>query len=118
MFTSKALGIAWNEARLPSEREHVSPYIIKRADLFRIGSVKHDRNLSSFRWTVDQYQDLELVRQIYHHLGDNARFGLDELVTLFREHPELSAINAGIDRNQGYLKSLRLDALTVPEVTS
>jgi spore coat polysaccharide biosynthesis protein SpsF len=116
VFTSKALEIAWNEARLLSEREHVSPYIIKRADLFRIGSVKHNRNLSYFRWTVDQRQDLELVRQIYRCLGNNANFRLDDLVNLFRAHPELNSINAGVDRNEGYLKSLQLDALTIPEV--
>jgi spore coat polysaccharide biosynthesis protein SpsF len=116
VFTWKTLEIAWHEARLPSEREHVSPYIIKNTGRFRIGSIKHNQNLSHIRWTVDQRQDLELVRQIYRRLGDNPNFRLDDVVNLYREHPELNSINAGIDRNEGYLKSLQLDALTIPEV--
>jgi spore coat polysaccharide biosynthesis protein SpsF len=113
VVTWKALERSWHEAYLPSEREHVSPYIIKNPGLFRIGSVKHNQNLSYLRWTVDQWEDLELIRQIYRHLGHNPNFGLDDVVNLFREHPELTLINAGIDRNEGYFKSLQLDALTV-----
>jgi spore coat polysaccharide biosynthesis protein SpsF len=115
VFTWKALEKAWHEARLPSEREHVSPYIIKNPGLFRIGSIKHNQDLSYLRWTVDEPRDLELIRQIYRHLLHRETFGLDDLLALFREHPELNSINAGIGRNEGHQKSLREDALTIRE---
>ncbi len=46
VFSFVALERAWREARLPSEREHVTPYILKNPDKFRIGNISYDRNLS------------------------------------------------------------------------
>jgi spore coat polysaccharide biosynthesis protein SpsF len=115
VFTWNALERSWHEAHLPSEREHVSPYIIKNSGLFRLGSVKHNQNLSELRWTVDQPEDLDLIRQIYGHLLDKNNFGLKDLVALYCEHPEFTAINTGVDRNEGYRRSLRDDALKILE---
>jgi spore coat polysaccharide biosynthesis protein SpsF len=109
VFTLKALKQAWQEARLPSEREHVTPYITKNPGRFRVGSVKNDQDLSHMRWTVDEPQDLELVRQIYQRLLDKPIFGMADILALFQQHPDLYAINAGFSRNEGYQKSLRED---------
>jgi spore coat polysaccharide biosynthesis protein SpsF (cytidylyltransferase family) len=110
VFGYQALRRAWQEAQLKSEREHVTPYIRNHPEVFRLKNVKHPEDLSSLRWTVDEPGDLEFVRAIYHYLGP-ARFGLKEVLSLLREHPELSEVNRGIRRNEGYLKSLREDAV-------
>ena len=115
VFTWDALERSWQEAHLPSEREHVSSYIAKNPGLFRLGSVKHNRNLSELRWTVDEPEDLDLIRKIYKHLLNKKRFRLDDLLALYREHPELRMINSGITRNEGYKKSLQYDALRIFE---
>jgi spore coat polysaccharide biosynthesis protein SpsF len=115
VFTWDALERSWQEAHLPSEREHVSTYIIKNPGLFRLGSVKHDQDLSRLRWTVDEPRDLDLIREIYRHLPNKESFRLDDLLALYREHPELSAINSGIDRNEGYRKSLQRDTFKILE---
>jgi spore coat polysaccharide biosynthesis protein SpsF len=115
VFTWNALERSWHEARLPSEREHVSPYMTKNPGLFRLGGVKHNQNLSELRWTVDQPEDLDLIRQIYGHLLDKNNFGLKDLVALYCEHPEFAAINIGVDRNEGYRRSLQDDALRILE---
>src|SRR5207247_7143501 len=69
VFSSRALERAWREARWQSEREHVTPYIWKHPDIFRLGNFARDRDLSALRWTVDEPLDLEFVRRIYGRLG-------------------------------------------------
>jgi spore coat polysaccharide biosynthesis protein SpsF len=112
VFSFAALDRAWREAALRSEREHVTPYIWKHPELFRLGSVEHDADLSAFRWTVDEPEDLELVREFYRHLGPASTFGMAEILALLERHPELTGINARFKRNEGYQKSLREDAAT------
>lgn len=110
VFSREALERAWREARLMSEREHVTPYIWKNPDLFRVGSVVHSEDLSALRWTVDEPQDLEFVRAIHAYLGI-LPFSMTEAVHFLREHPELAEINRGFKANEGYRESLREDSL-------
>jgi spore coat polysaccharide biosynthesis protein SpsF len=113
VFSRRALARAWQEARLPSEREHVTPYINKHSTRFRLGSVTYHEDLSSMRWTVDEPEDLELVRRIYDYLAGKASFGMNDVLGLFRDHPELKMINVGFKRNEGYAESVKEDKLEV-----
>jgi spore coat polysaccharide biosynthesis protein SpsF len=95
---------------LPSEREHVTPFIWKQPDKFRLANVSHDVDLSRMRWTVDEPRDLEFVRAIYARLGGaGCLFTMEDVLGLLREDPALEAINAGVDRNEGYARSVRTD---------
>lgn len=114
VFGRETLERAWGEARLKSEREHVTPYIWKNPALFRLANVRSEQDLSHLRWTVDEPEDLEFVRRVYGYLGSTMAFGMADILALLREHPELSSINTGSRRNEGYQKSLREDAF-VPE---
>ena len=111
VFGLGALARAWREAHLKSEREHVTPYIWKHPEMFRLASVKREPSLSGLRWTVDEPVDLEFVRRIYSHLGSRPVFGMAEVLAVLRKYPELSAINARLERNEGYQKSLGEDAV-------
>jgi len=105
-----ALERAWREARLASEREHVTPYIWKRPGTFRLANVVNDPDLSGLRWTVDTASDLEFVRAVYARLGTGAATaGMDEILALLRRYPELEAINRDIARNEGYARSVHAD---------
>jgi spore coat polysaccharide biosynthesis protein SpsF len=108
IFRFETLERAWKEARLKSEREHVTAYIYNHPELFRLGSVKHEQDLSALRWTVDTSQDLEFVRSIYNFIKYEG-FGMDEILQLMKAHPEITKLNAGQQRNEGYQKSLRGD---------
>lgn len=110
VFSFAALHRAWQDARLTSEREHVTPYIYKHPELFRLGNVLNETDLSHLRWTVDELADLELVRTLYALLPVN--FRMQDVVSLLQAQPDLIQINAGIGRNEGYAKSLREDELT------
>jgi spore coat polysaccharide biosynthesis protein SpsF len=109
IFRFASLERAWMEARLRSEREHVTAYIYNHPELFQLGSVKQAEDLSAWRWTVDTPRDLEFVRSIYNLLRD-VEFGMDDILKLLKEHPEITEINSGQQRNEGYLKSLREDS--------
>ncbi len=109
VFKFATLKRAWQEACLKSEREHVTAYIYKHPEFFNLGSVKHDVDLSSLRWTVDTARDLEFVRAVYSHFNDTT-FRMREILSLLRDHPEISNLNTLQQRNEGYQKSLLEDA--------
>lgn len=109
IFRFAALERAWKEARLKSEREHVTAYIYKHPALFRLGTVKHEEDLSFLRWTVDTSRDLDFVKTVYSSFP-NTDFGMDDILKLLKEHPEITKINSGQQRNEGYLKSLQEDS--------
>lgn len=110
VFSMSALTAAHRSARLPSEREHVTPYFYKHPELWRIAHVKQDPDRSALRWTVDEPRDLVFVRAVVEKLG-NGVFGQTEILNLLRSYPELQKINEGIDPNEGYQRSLQEDAI-------
>lgn len=106
-----ALEAAWREAKLPSEREHVTPFIWKQPDRFRAVSMQQENDLSGLRWTVDTAADYEFVSRVYDALYPAKRaFTTADVLALLDEKPELAHINGQSRRNEGYAKSLAADA--------
>jgi len=111
VFRFSVLEQAWQEAELPSQREHVTPFIHTQPDRFRLGSFKGDVDLSTLRWTVDELEDFELVCRIYEELYPNTpNFTTDDVLELLKRRPELQTINIHFTRNEGFQKSLLKDA--------
>ncbi|MBU1694401.1 MAG: glycosyltransferase family protein [Verrucomicrobia bacterium] len=108
VFWFTALETAWKEARLKSEREHVTPYIRNHPERFRIGHIPARKDLSALRWTLDEPRDLQFIRAVFARLGDR-EFGFEDVLSLLEREPGLGDMNAGMQRNEGYLKSLRED---------
>jgi len=110
VFTFASLDRAWREAVLPSEREHVTPYIRNHPDLFSIGNLAGQADLSFHRWTVDEPADFEFVTKIYELLYPvKPAFTTADILKLLAAHPDLTSINYHIAHGAGYLKSLRED---------
>ncbi len=110
VFSFRALETAWTEAILPSEREHVTPYIWKNSNLFSVGRVVYPEEHGHLRWTVDDERDFALVNSIYTRLyKSNPNFRTQDVLHLLEKEPELLKINADTVRNEGYLKSLDQD---------
>lgn len=108
------LETAWKEATLPSQREHVTPFIHQQPGRFRIGCTKSNTDLSELRWTVDEPVDFELVTRIYEALyPQNPDFSTSDILTLLELNPRLRSMNVGIMRNEGYRNSLRKDAAEI-----
>lgn len=112
VFSFQALETAWKEARLSSEREHVTPFIHKNHGRFRIKTLTPERDHSGQRWTVDEPADLEFVRQVYRRLyHPNRLFVMKDILELLEREPSLRELNKGIGRNEGYAKSLAEDGV-------
>lgn len=110
IFSFKSLERAWKNAQLPSEKEHVTPWIYKNPDKFKLGNLFSDKDLSRLRLTLDEEKDFILINEIYKELyHKNQNFGLKEILQLFEKKPELVEINQSIKRNEGYAKSLKED---------
>lgn len=111
VFNFSSLEKAWKEAKLISEREHVTPYIWKNPALFKLASVEHETDLSHLRWTVDEQKDLTFIREIYKKLYKPGKiFFMEDVLTLLKAEPNLAMINQNINRDEGYAKSLKEDS--------
>jgi spore coat polysaccharide biosynthesis protein SpsF len=110
VFKYTCLEQAWNEATLPSDREHVDTFIWKQPGRFKIGHYKETEDRSHFRWTVDEPEDFELITRIYEALyPQNRNFTTDDILHLLDKNPDWIKINAQFERNEGYRKSLKND---------
>jgi spore coat polysaccharide biosynthesis protein SpsF len=103
-----ALVRAHLEAQLPSEREHVTPYLYNHPELFSLRNVTHSFDLSAYRLTVDEAADLETVRQIYQHFQER-NFTFMDVINFLMENPELRPSNQKCQRNEGYNRSFQND---------
>lgn len=112
VFSFTALEKAWREARLASEREHVTAYIWKNPELFRIDTVEYEEDLSDMRLVVDDERDFQLVTEIFHNLYKEGEiFHLKDILHFLGKKPELLELNKRTVRNEGYLKSLAEDRI-------
>ena len=111
VFTFSALENAWKNAKLPSEREHVTPYFYKNKEIFRQTSIQNSEDLSRFRCTVDTKYDLELIQKIYLNIKKRPIL-LSDVIKLFKANPEFIKINAHV-KADGYLRSLKEDKKSV-----
>jgi spore coat polysaccharide biosynthesis protein SpsF (cytidylyltransferase family) len=111
VFKYNVLRKAWQEAKLLSEREHVTPYIIKNTDvkgggLFTAQAYESDSDYSNVRMTVDTLSDFNTIRTLINNLGVNESW--DVYTSFILKNPE-NFFNQEIVRNLGYLKSLKND---------
>lgn len=111
VISFKALEKAWTNASLPSEREHVCPYIhTSHKSEFKTGGLELFTGLQHMRWTLDEPNDYELLKIIYDSLyKPDEVFLTNNILLEFKKNPEWININQTISRNAGYQKSLVQD---------
>lgn len=105
-----ALEKAWREAGLSFEREHVTQYIIRHPQLFRLQDfVSPIGYFGNHRWTVDEPEDFKVVEKIYEYFLEEKQkedFGYKEILEYLDGHPEIAEINKMHQRNEGLRKSI------------
>lgn len=99
VFSSAALQKAWELAMEPAEREHVTAFLYRHPELFRLASVEAEPPFCQpdIRICVDTLEDLELVRAVYRELKDGP-IRLKDIVRLFDRKPQLLALNASVQQ--------------------
>ena len=103
VFSILALAESWKNAKLPSEKEHVTPYIKNHQEKFRVFNLRHKENFSRYRWVVDRENDLDLVRKIVMKIYERPIL-MKHIVSLFAKEPNLLHINEKNITDEGYLK--------------
>ncbi len=102
IFMRAALDEAAANALDPAEREHVTPYIYRRPDRFRLGPPlgpppSPPGDGVEQRWCVDEPADFELVRRLLEALyPTNPAFGWRDCCELLRRNPDWVDINRAI----------------------
>lgn len=98
---------AWREAKLASQREHVTQYMIHQ-EKYKRESVKNETDYSKERWTIDTLEDYQFVSNIYVQLGEKSK-DFHAVIDFLDDNPGLRDINSGFERNEGLMKSLKND---------
>tara|TARA_B100000029_G_scaffold501261_1_gene574315 strand:- start:407 stop:1171 length:765 start_codon:yes stop_codon:yes gene_type:complete len=109
IFTFKSIEKAWTEAKLPSEREHVTPYFYKNPEKFSIKRITQEENLSNIRCTVDTVYDFKLIEKIILKIKSRPIYQND-ILKLFEKEPDLLNINKHV-KHDGYARSLKEDEI-------
>ena len=104
VFNFETLRTVWMKAKLNTDREHVTKYIINNHE-FRKKNILYKEDLSDLRLTVDEKIDLEQIKQIYNKLKKNKNFGIEEINKLYKKNPKIFKINNKIKRNEGSVLS-------------
>lgn len=113
-----ALKQAWEEAKMTSEREHVTLYIKNHPDKFHIQNLECPiSGIGEKRWTMDEEEDYQLIRSIYEHFFSQGKedFVTEDILAFLAKNPELEKVNTIYRRNEGLLKSLKEDKFVVHE---
>lgn len=108
----KSLKKAWEEARLSSEREHVTQYICKHPEIFILQDFECPiSGIANLRWTLDEEEDYLLINRIYDHFVGIGKedFVTEDILEYIDRNPELKEINSMYARNEGLQKSLAND---------
>jgi len=101
VFTFSGLTAAYQEAALPHEREHVTPFFYQHPERFRLQSYASKENLSQYRWTLDTAEDWELIQAVYAALWQpESLFRTEAIVKLLKERPELTTLNAHVEQKK------------------
>ena len=107
VFSFEILEKTWKNAKKPSEREHVTPFIRDPQNGFIIINTKHREDLSHLRYTVDRIEDLKLVKEIVKNISTRPIL-IQDMIELYKKRPEIFEINKNV-KHDGHLSSLKKD---------
>ena len=101
VFSRKALERTWREAKLPSEREHVTPFMKKNKDIFKQFNLKNSQNIPISRLTLDREEDLKILKSITSKILERPIL-FRHIFELFEQEPNLLELCNNADPLEGY----------------
>ena len=99
VFSFEVLKLAYNQATDPFEREHVTPFIRNQSNI-KQSNLIHDVDLSNLRWTLDEKEDFEVIKNIFNHFHPNIFFHWSKILELHEMKPEFFSANKRFIRNE------------------
>ena len=100
VFSFEALKIANERADDSYDREHVTPFI-KKSKIFNTKNIRNKVDLSFERWTVDEIEDFNVIKNVFDHFHPNIHFTWNDIYELLQNQPSFFFENKKIIRNQG-----------------
>ena len=114
IFSFSILEKAYKEAKLPSEKEHVTPWMRSENSSFNWTHFEHKRKRKYYRLSVDHMKDFLLIKSIIENFSNQrTNYSIDEIIEFCDNNPSLSLSNISIPRNEGYTKSLINEELSL-----
>lgn len=99
VLSFEALESAFKEAVVEADREHVTPFIWRQPERFRLANFAAQEDHSELRLTVDTADDLRLVRKIYQALYPvRPDFALRDVLALLARHPTWPRLNRHVEQ--------------------
>jgi glutamate-1-semialdehyde 2,1-aminomutase len=102
IFKFSTLELTAERAISRYDREHVTPYMYKN-DFFKKAIYSSSEDLSSYRWTVDEPEDFEVIQNVFEYFEPQIDFSWKDVLRLQKVCPDLFSVNKLINRNEGAL---------------
>ena len=97
LLTFRALEEAAHEGSDPADREHVTPFVYRHPQRYRLANFPCGQDLAQHRWTVDTPEDFELVGRIISALYPvKPNFSLADIRDLLLANPAWVSINSHV----------------------
>ena len=101
VFSKKALENTYLKANLERDREHVTAYMYSNPDNFSIGFITNAQDFGKHRWTVDTFEDFQLIELILKKLyKENYFFSMNDVINLLEKNPEWMQLNRHIEQKK------------------
>ena len=101
VFRYSALQEASINAKTEAEHEHVTPYIYKNPDKFKIITIPYYiRVKRNYRLTVDTPEDFKLANMLYSVLYEGKPIANMDVYDYLEAHSEMMSINSDIEQKQ------------------
>lgn len=95
IFNIEALEKIWKSTKDKVEQEHVTLNFLKNPKKFKIDSMINKTNQSFLRWTLDEKNDLKLIKIIYS-LIEKRPIYFEDIIKIYTKNPEIFKINSNV----------------------
>jgi len=110
VFSKKILDEMYDNAKKPSEREHVSLYVVTQPKKYKMYRVDYLKDISHYRFNLDYELDYKLLKEIFENLYyENQHFTMEDIIKFLEVNPSIFNINSKIKPYEGMLKSFEED---------
>ena len=87
------------EATQGADREHVTLFVWRQPERFRLLNVPFGKDASDHRWTVDTPEDFELIRRMIEACEDEyGAYRLEDALGIADRHPKWREINENVQQ--------------------
>lgn len=107
VFSMNILKQVNQEAKKPSDREHVTTFITMQSNKFKKYRVDSEKDLSKYRLNLDYKEDFELIKSVIE--GLDGKTNLEDIINWLDKHPQILKLNSQIKPYQNLLKSFEED---------